>query len=76
MWVGEYECVAVGGGVEIGVGVGGGVEVGVAVGGKCGCRRNVGVDTRNCDELPKNSQRAPRELPESSHLQALVKYVS
>ncbi len=44
MWVREYECVAVGGGVEIGVGVGGGVEVGVAVGGKCGYRRNVGVD--------------------------------
>ncbi len=34
MLVREYECVAVGGGVEIGVGVGG----------KCGCRRNVGVD--------------------------------
>ncbi len=34
MWVREYECVAVGGGVEIGVGVGG----------KCGCRHNVGVD--------------------------------
>ncbi len=32
--------------------------------------------TRNCDELPESSQRAPRELPESSHLQALVKYVS
>ncbi len=30
----EYECVAVGGGVEIGVGVGGDVEIGVAVGGK------------------------------------------
>ena len=44
MWVREYECVAVGGGVEIGVGVGGGVEIGVAVDGKCGCRRNVGVD--------------------------------
>jgi hypothetical protein len=44
VWVREYECVAVGGGVEIGVGVGGGVEIGVAVGGKCGCRRNVGVD--------------------------------
>ncbi len=44
MWVREYECVAVGGGVEIGVGAGGGVEIGVAVGGKCGCRRNVGVD--------------------------------
>ncbi len=43
MWVREYECVAVGGGVEIGVAVGG-VEIGVAVGGKCGCRRNVGVD--------------------------------
>ncbi len=27
MWVREYECVAVGGGVEIGVGVGGGVMV-------------------------------------------------
>ncbi len=40
----EYECVAVGGGVEIGVGVGGGVEIGVSVGGKFGCRRNVGVD--------------------------------
>jgi hypothetical protein len=40
----EYECVAVGGGVEIGVGVGGGVEIGVSVGGKCGCRPNVGVD--------------------------------
>jgi hypothetical protein len=40
----EYECVAVGGGVEIGVGVGIGVEIGVAVGGKCGCRHNVGVD--------------------------------
>jgi hypothetical protein len=40
----EYECVAVGGGVEIGVGVGGGVEIGVAVGDKCGCRRNVGFD--------------------------------
>ncbi len=35
MWVREYECVAVGGGLEIGVGVGGGVEIGVAVGGKC-----------------------------------------
>jgi hypothetical protein len=34
------------------------------------------IDTCNCDELPKSSQRAPRELPESSHLQALVKYVS
>jgi hypothetical protein len=33
-------------------------------------------NTRNCDELPKSSQRGPRELPESSHLQALVKYVS
>jgi hypothetical protein len=33
-------------------------------------------NTHNCDELPKSSQRAPRELPESSHLQALVKYVS
>jgi hypothetical protein len=33
-------------------------------------------NTRNCDKLPKSSQRAPRELPESSHLQALVKYVS
>ncbi len=44
MWVREYECVAVGGGVEIGVGVGGGAEIGVAVGGKCGCRLNVGVD--------------------------------
>ena len=44
MWVREYECVSVGGGVEIGVGVGGGVKIGVAVGGKCGCRRNVGVD--------------------------------
>ncbi len=44
MWVREYECVAVGGGVEIGVGVGGGVENGVGVGGKCGCRHNVGVD--------------------------------
>ncbi len=44
MWVREYECVAVGGGVEIGVGVGDGVEIGVAVGGKCGCKRNVGVD--------------------------------
>ncbi len=43
MWVREYECVAVGGGVEICVGLGGGVEIGVAVGGKCGCRRNVGV---------------------------------
>jgi hypothetical protein len=43
VWVREYECVAVGGGVEISVGVGGGVEIGVAVGGKCGCRRNVGV---------------------------------
>jgi hypothetical protein len=40
----EYECVAVGGGVEIGIGVGSGVEIGVAVGGKCGCRHNVGVD--------------------------------
>jgi hypothetical protein len=46
VWVREYECFAVGGGVEIGVGVGGGVEIGVAVGGKCGCRRNVGVDCR------------------------------
>jgi hypothetical protein len=36
VWVGEYEFVAVGGGVEIGVGVGGGVEIGVAVGGKYG----------------------------------------
>ncbi len=44
MWVSEYECVPVGGGVEIDVGVGGGVEIGVAVGGKCGCRRHVGVD--------------------------------
>ncbi len=44
MWVREYECVAVGSGVEIGVCVGGGVEIGVAVGGKCGCRHNVGVD--------------------------------
>ncbi len=44
MWVREYDCVAVGCGVEIGVGVGGGVEIGVAVGGKCGCRHNVGVD--------------------------------
>jgi hypothetical protein len=44
VWVRGYECVAVGGGVEIGVGVGGGVEIGVAVDGKCGCRRNVGVD--------------------------------
>jgi hypothetical protein len=44
VWVREFECVAVGGGVEIDVGVGGGVEIGVAVGGKCGCRRNVGVD--------------------------------
>jgi hypothetical protein len=43
VWVREYEWVAVGGGVEIGVGVGGGVEIGVGVGGKCGCRRNVGV---------------------------------
>ncbi len=43
MWVREYKCVAVGGGVEVGVGVGGGVEIGVAVGGKCGCRHNVGV---------------------------------
>ncbi len=43
MWVREYECVAVGGGVEISVGVGGGVEIAVAVGGKCGCRHNVGV---------------------------------
>jgi hypothetical protein len=25
-----------------------------------------GIDTCNCDELPKISQRAPRELPESS----------
>ncbi len=33
MWVREYECVTVGGSVEIGVGVGGGVEIGVAVGG-------------------------------------------
>jgi hypothetical protein len=40
----EYECVAVGGGVKIGVGVGGGVEIGVGVGGKCGCRHNLGVD--------------------------------
>jgi hypothetical protein len=31
--------------------------------------------TRNCDKPPKSSQRAPRELPESSHLQALVKCV-
>jgi hypothetical protein len=44
VWVREYDCVAVGGGVEIGVGVGGGVEIGVALGGKCGCRCNVGVD--------------------------------
>ncbi len=44
MWMREYECVAVGGGVEIGVGVGDGVEIGVAVGGKCGCRHNVGDD--------------------------------
>ncbi len=44
MWLREYECVAVGGGLEIGVGVGGGVEIGVAVGGKCGCSRNVDVD--------------------------------
>jgi hypothetical protein len=44
VWVKEYECVAGGGGVEIGVGVGGGVEIRVGVGGKCGCRRNVGVD--------------------------------
>jgi hypothetical protein len=44
VWVREYECVAMVGGVEIGVGVGGGVEIGVAVGGKCGCRRNVVVD--------------------------------
>jgi hypothetical protein len=34
------------------------------------------VNTRNCNELPKSSQIAPRELPESSHLQGLVKYVS
>ncbi len=34
------------------------------------------VNTRNCDELPKSSQRTPRELQESSHLQALAKYVS
>ncbi len=45
MCVREYKCVAVGGGVEIGVGVVGGVEIGVAVGGKCGCRLNVGVDS-------------------------------
>jgi hypothetical protein len=32
--------------------------------------------THNCDKLPESSQRALRELPESSHLQALVKYVS
>ncbi len=32
-------------------------------------------DTRNCDKLPEGSQRAPRELPESSNLQALVKYM-
>ncbi len=46
MWVREYECVAVGDDVEIGVGVsvGRGVEIGVAVGGKCGCRRYLGVD--------------------------------
>ncbi len=44
MWVRAYEHVAVGGGVEIGVGVGGGVDIGVAVGGECGCRRNVGAD--------------------------------
>ncbi len=44
MWVREYECVAVGGGVEVGVDLGGGVEIGVAVGGKFGCRRNVGAD--------------------------------
>ncbi len=44
MWVREYDCVAKGGGVEIGDGVVGGVEIGVAVGGKCGCRHNVGVD--------------------------------
>jgi hypothetical protein len=34
VWVREYECVA----------VGVGVEVGVAVGDKCGCMHNVGVD--------------------------------
>ncbi len=34
------------------------------------------INTCNCDELPESTQRAPRELPESSHLQALVKYLS
>jgi hypothetical protein len=44
VWMREYKCVAVGGGVEIGVGVGGSAKIGVSVGGKCGCRCNVCVD--------------------------------
>ncbi len=37
---------------------------------------NIYENNRNCDKLPESFQRAPRELPLSSHLQALVKYVS